>query len=344
MRSTIKFAALGACALAAFWQSPAQAGSDYSLDAWAADYQALAVPAGTVIVIDYLGTQHSDVYVQNANNLLGKIGALKGIPALTQHSISSDVTSYSDITRVTYFTSLWGHPVVLDGAFDAAAFSDTKVGIPQTSKSGFGDTVLWATYGLIVEPKNERYLGITDILYIPTGVYNKTAGLNPFTADQYTDVLQVGWTEGLSKFGLHKFWFDFIGNVSFHSDGTAPFAIAGVGQFDKLKQDNSYDVKAFARYEFGPAMWVAAGIEKSWGGNQTASGGFLGDHVFGSTSLGTDEYLRGHIQASMPLARDIHVALDLKHDFEVNGGLRENFGAELRVAKFFFAPAPLEFA
>lgn len=335
--------AFGAALLSgvAFVQSPALAGSDNSFNSWAGDYQALALPAGTLLVLDYMGMDHANTYVQNSNNLFGK----KGLP----ETFGTNVGVLTDITRLTYFTTLFGHPLVLEGALTGADVVNANIdGNPVSSKSGIGDTVLWATYGLVVEPKNERYLGVTGIVYLPTGVYDKNAAINPFTSGQYTYVPQIGFTEGLSKYGLHNFWFDFIGNASIHTDGTAPLAAnlgfpLGVQQFDKLTQDTSYDVKAFLRYDFGQAVWLAVGVEKSWGGNQIASGGVLGNPlVLGPTSLGTDDYLKGHVQFSMPITRDIHVALDLKHDFEVSGGLKEDFGSEFRLTKFFLGAAPLE--
>ncbi len=321
----------------AFVQSPALAGSDNSFDAWAGDYQALALPAGTLLVLDYTGMEHANTYVQNSNNLFGK----EGLP----HSFGANIGVLTDITRISYFTRLFGHPLVLEGAITGVDVVNANIeGNPVSSKSGIGDTVLWSTFGLVVEPKNERYLGVTGIVYLPTGVYDKNAIINFFTPGQYTYVPQIGFTEGLSKYGAHNFWFDFIANASIHSDGGAPVAFPGA-QFDKLTQDTSYDVKAFLRYDFGQAVWLAVGVEKSWGGNQTASGGLLGlpsPLGFGPTSLGSDDFLKGHIQFQMPITRDIQVAVDLTHDFEVSGGFQEDFGSEFRVTKFFLAAAPME--
>jgi hypothetical protein len=318
-------------------QSPAFAGSDASSDTYAGDYGALALPAGTLLVLDYVGFQNATGYNQNANNILGKFG-------YPVHS-SASVTLYTDITRLTYFTTLFGKPLILEGAFDAVAVggNPTINGVPQSSKSGLGDTVLFATLGLVVDPANQHYVGITDYNIIPTGIYDKFANINPFTAGQYTNVPQIGITEGLTKYGLRNFWFDFIGNVSIHSDGGAPVAVAPLGgaQFNKVTQDTSYDIKAFLRYDFAQSFWVAAGIEKSWGGNQTASGGGLGTLV-GPRSLGTDEFTKLHLQGSVPITRDFHAAVDITHAFDVNGGLKEDFGVELRLTKFFLPTAPME--
>ena len=132
-----------------------------------------------------------------------------------------------------------------------------------------------------------------------------------------------------------------IANASLHTDGNSPLALAPNAQFDNLSQGNSYDIKAFLRYEFAPATHIAVGIEKSWGGDQVASGGALRLYFGGPTSLGKDDFLKGHLQFSFPLAADFHVASDLTHDFEREGGFKEDFTAEVRLTKLFLPTAPL---
>ena len=62
----------------------------------------------------------------------------------------------------------------------------------------------------------------------------------------------------------------------------------------------------------------------------------------GPTSLGTDDFLKLHFQASAPITSDFHVAVDFVHGLEANGGLKEDFGAEFRIVKFFMPRAPLD--
>ena len=68
------------------------------------------------------------------------------------------------------------------------------------------------------------------------------------------------------------------------------------------------------------------------------SGGLLGAK-FGPTSLGLDDFLKGHLQAQYPFTKDFFLAFDLTHDFERQGGAREDFTAELRIAKLFLPEA-----
>ena len=55
-----------------------------------------------------------------------------------------------------------------------------------------------------------------------------------------------------------------------------------------------------------------------------------------NTSAQRDDFLRGHFQFQILLAKDFTIAGDLFHDFEATGGFRQNIGVEVRLAKFFF--------
>jgi hypothetical protein len=313
---------------AAGWQTSALAASDYTTDTYAADGEALALPEGTILAFEYAGFRHADEYIQNSNNVFGK---LEGLP----RNIPAGVGAFTDILRVAYFSRLWDHPLVFEAAATFVSVTEADLaGAPVTVNDGVRDAVLFLNYGAISEPKNERYLALSNYSFIPAGNYDKFKVLNTSTPNQYTDIPEIIYAEGLSKFGAQNFWFDFIGTIAIHSDGDSPFAAAPGVQFNKLTQDNSYDVKAYLRYVFAQSFWIAAGIEKSWGGNQIASGGALGA-TFGPTSFGEDNYLKGHLQGSIPITSDFHVAVDLTHDFEREGGQREDFTTEIRLVKVF---------
>src|SRR5271165_643233 len=153
-------------------QTPALAGSDNSTDTYAGDITAIGLPAGTFIVLDYTGWRHGDAYIQNSNNIFSK----GPIPQPTH--MNSDVSLFTDITRVIYFTSIFDRPLVLEAAIPFVDVDRVRLGNfngfsggPQTYRDGFGDAVLFFTVGLIVEPKVERFLGISNYFFIPTDNY-----------------------------------------------------------------------------------------------------------------------------------------------------------------------------
>jgi hypothetical protein len=340
-KSALAGAAMIGCI--AGWQGTALAGSDNSNDAWAGDIGLLLLPAGSVVATEYLGYRHGDEYITSKDNVFLKLSGF------TKTSFPSTVDLYTSTTRLSYVTRLWDHPLVFSAAASFAKADNLNIGnFPapvggfgeQTVGSSFLDPVAFITYGLIVDPKIERFLSFSNYFYFPAGNYDKFKQFNFSTAGQYTWVPQVGYAEGLGKFGLKGFWVDVIANTSVHSDGDNPFAVAPGVQFDKVTQSNTYDIKGFLRYNFMPLGHVALGLEKSWGGDQVYSGGLLQTLFAGPTSFGKEDFLKGHFQATMPLAKDFQVGLDLTHDFERSGGVREDFTAELRFVKLFVPSAP----
>jgi hypothetical protein len=351
--TALRAAALSASLLSGL--SAAYAGSDNSSNTWAGDVNGIALPPGTFIAIDYTGYRHSDTYVTGGgNNIFSKITGKSELPSTGE--------IWTDIARIVYFTQLFDRPFVIEAAVPYVKINEVNInnlsaptanGLgPQSLHSGVDHPVLFFSNGLIVQPQNERFLALTNYFFLPMefGTFDKFSQVNSSNPGQFTWVPQLSYAEGLGKYvpGLRNFWIDVIANASIHTDGDSPLAIkngplAGA-QFDKLTQDNSYDIKAFLRYNYTMGGLVAVGIEKSWGGNQIASGGALDALVFhGPTSLGKDDFLKGHVQLVYPLRPDLHVGVDVTHDFDRSGGLKEDITAEVRVSKFFIpAHEPLK--
>ncbi len=238
----------------------------------------------------------------------------------------------------------------------------TNVNIPGTNNlvaGGLADPVLHLTYFFISDAQTQRWLGISNYFYLPLGRnFDNQKAVNVSTANQFTDVPQIGYTEGLGKFSpaLKGVFFDLIANASIHTDGDNPVnfinpagaPLPGVLSYDKLTQSTSYDIKAFLRYEPKTFQFVAIGIEKSWGGEQVATNGRFA--VTGlpfvipqaPLSLGKDDFLRGHFQFQVPLTQDFAVAADVFHDFARVGGFKDDIGAEIRLTKFFFPKPPVK--
>jgi hypothetical protein len=317
-------------------------GSDNSSDTWAGDVNGIALPPGTFIVIDYTGWRHSDQYLTGGgNNIFATLtGGKKELPSTGE--------VLTNVVRFVYFTQLFDRPFVIEAAVPYVDIEKVNIGnLPapigglgrQTIHDGVDHPVLFFSNGLIVQPQMERFLALTNYFYLPMefGTFDKFAQVNSSNPGQFTWVPQLEYAEGLAKYvpGLRNFWIDIVANASIHTDGGSPLALAPGVQFDKLTQDNSYDIKAFLRYNYTLGGLWAVGIEKSWGGNQVASGGILQPIFGGPQSLGKDDFLKGHVQLVHPITPDIHVGVDITHDFERSGGLKEDITAEVRLTKFF---------
>lgn len=328
------------------WHAPAIAGSDNSSDTYAGDYTGGSLPTGTFLALQYAGFAHSNAFIDTSGNQ---------VP-------NSHANLWEEFTRFAYFTQLGGHPFVIEAEIPFATLTNASIpaGLPNNeAQGGFADPVVHLTYFFISDAQTQRWLGFTDYLYLPYGNYDSTKLINVATPHQFTDVPQIGYTEGLGKFApsLKGFFFDLVANASFHTDGTNPLNFAvpvptpvgvfpGALTYDTLTQRPSYDVKAFLRYEPMTFAFIALGIEKSWGGETTLTNGRItvpGTSILAPQNplpFSTDDYLRGHLQFQFPLARDFAVAADVYHDFDRVGGFKEDIGAEIRLTKFFFPQPP----
>jgi Putative MetA-pathway of phenol degradation len=323
------------------WQTPVIAGSDFSSDTYSGDYQAGSLPTGTFIALQYAGFSHANAFVNTAGTDLQ----------------NSHGNVLEEFTRFTYFAQLGGHPFVIEAELPFATVTDVNVpGTNNLAKGGFADPVVHLTYFFTADAHTQRWLGLTNYFYLPLGSYDNQRAINVSTAHQFTDVPQIGYTEGLGKFSpaLNGLFFDLIANASFHTDGSNPIdfinpagtPFPGVLSYGTLTQRPSYDVKAFLRLEPEPFKYFALGIEKSWGGEQVATNGTF--TVTGlpvvlpqaPLALSTDDFLRGHLQFHLPLSRDFAVAADVFHDFTRVGGFRDDIGFEIRLTKFFFPQSP----
>jgi len=332
-----RICAMVAIALMALGVEAASAGSVSSSDSWAGDYGFLQLPKGTFAALDYFGYSNNGDFIDTSGNHIGGRSRI-----------------WYNIARIAYVTEVAGTKVAVEAALPYAKLSGVDIGgVPQTTHGGFFSPVLFQDVGLIINPKEQRILALTSCEYLPVGDYNNTSEINVATPKQFVWVPQIGYSEGLKKFGLDNFFFILVVNASLHTDGKNPFSVSpipglsnGVAAYSAATQGTSYDVKAFILYQWCPLCSAAVGIEKSWGGFLTYMNGTAtipGGATFplANEAISMDDYLRAHIQLGIPVVRDIQVALDLHRDFARVGGFRENFGAELRILKLFVPPVPI---
>jgi hypothetical protein len=324
--------------------TPVMAASDNSAETYAGDYAAGSLPTGTFLALEYLGYSHSGAFIDSSGRTLSP----------------SSAKIYEEFTRFAYIGDLGGHPLVLDAEIPAATL--TNVNIPGTNNQvagGLSDPVVHFTYFFTADAVAQRWLGLTNFFYLPLGrPYDNQKAINVSTARQFTDVVQVGYTEGLAKLSpiANNLFLDVISNASFHTRGEHPISfvnppaalVPGVLTYDTLSQRNSYDLKAFIRYAPPTPVFffLAVGIEKSWGGEQLASNGRFA--ITGTPitvpqpdlSLSRDDFLRGHLQFQLPFAQDFALAGDIFRDFDRVGGFQQNIGIEFRLTKLFYPSQP----
>ena len=308
----------------------AQAGSiNANTATYAGDVSGLNFPAGTVAVSNYSAFRHGDTYYDTEG--------------VADRSGNLDVIT--NVARIDWIVAtIYDMPFVLSAALPYGHLDNAELdGQDQSVQSSFFSPNVFVTLGVIVDPKNERTLGISNYFFFPIGNYDSVKAVNVATPNQTVVVPQFLYEEGLGKFSpaLKNFWIDVFGGAAFHSDGDNPLTIGGVG-FDRTEQQHSYDINVYLRYNWNPLTFVAIGIEKSWGGEQIGKGGALAA-LIGDTSLGKDEYVKGHLQCGFPLSETFQISADLTHDFHREGGFEEDFTAEIRMSTFILpASKPLK--
>jgi hypothetical protein len=333
-----------ACSSVAFAGSISAIASDNSNDTWAGDANFFGVPSGTFLAQQYFYTGHSSEYATTHDNLFSKLTG-------GQVNIPSTLDYFTTTTRLSYYFGVFGHPLMLQAALKLEQATTINVGNlaapvgglgPQTHQNG----AIWAPpefavgYGIIADPRSERFLGITTYAYLPDERFNNTLQFNMTPPRITTVVPELSYAEGLAKVGLPNFWIDVIGNGSFRDHGVSPLSLAPGVQFDSLSQSSSYDIKAFIRYGSPQFGQLAVGIERSWGGIMTASGGVLQAIFGGPTTFGTDDFTKGHVQLAVTLPYDFQAAADVSHDFHRDGGYKENLAIEFRLSKLFMPATP----
>ena len=287
---------------------------------YAGEVGGLNFPVGTVAATNYTAYRNGGTFY-DANGVADRTG---------------NITLITNVARIDWLAAkIYDMPLVLSASLPYGHADNAELGgQDQSTQSSFFSPNMFVTLGVIVDPKNERTLGISSYLFFPAGDYDSSKAANVATPDQTVIVPQFAYEEGLGKLSpaLKNFWIDIFGGAAFHSDGDNPVTIGGDG-FDRTEQENSYDINVYLRYNWNPLTFVAIGVEKSWGGEQIARGGALGA-LGGDVSLAKDEYAKGHLQFGIPLSETSQIAADITHDFHREGGFKENFTVEIRMSTF----------
>ena len=288
---------LGALALAL------GSGKAMAVDVNAGDYTAL--PAGTNIAAWYQQYGHADRF--NADG---------GPDSTHQTSLKSNIS----ILRLIHFMDIGGITVDPQILLPFGHVYDARIGGQSLgSASGMADPIVGATFWLVNQPAagaSGRYFGVTPLLYLPWGSYDRHDALN-LGENRFKGDLQLGWVEPL--------W----GKVSMELYGDAVVYghnnDAGSGN-QTLKQDPTYQVQGNLRYDFNPAQRVALGYSASTGGKQYLDGDYSGQKT---------EVQQVRLEFQQMVGRRVQLSAQLTHDVKAVGGFEEDAGINLRALLVF---------
>lgn len=272
----------------------------YAVDTNAGDYDAL--PAGTNVAALYLQYSESNDYYQSGKRNDGYL------------------RSEISILRLIHFTKLWGMTVDPQILIPYGSVRNGSINGQSLGKAtGFGDPILGATFWVINQPDAGyvgRYFGITPLLTIPLGQYDRGHSLN-IGENRYKFDLQLGWVEPLYKQFSLELYQDSVFYGHNNNSGS---------ENQTLQQHPTYQVQANLRYDFNRTQKVALGYSVIMGGRQYVDSDYNESKTSSQQArVEFQQLLGGHFQISTQLI----------HDFNVNSGYKKDTGINLRLLYLF---------
>jgi hypothetical protein len=293
--------ALRAAGVAAFLSFSALGSTGaLALDVDADDYSAGALPAGTNLGLLYTQFVNRDADFSNGRwvsngNLDTQIGILRYAHFVQIGPFIAD----------PQFLLPFGHEqgsAALDGLGHA---------------TGVGDLILASTIWVYNHPETGTFLGVTPVLYVPTGTYNAGHSLN-LGANRWAGALQVGW---VTPVGTKNLALQLVADVTFYGDNTNYGANAKTQSERPLASFQSW-----LKYAVTPDFDIRAGATYYSGGET------LIDGVSNNDKTSTADFKVGF---AWNFERTWNIMAIYGRDVYVDNGLREGNRVNLRLLKAF---------
>lgn len=184
------------------------------------------------------------------------------------------------------------------------------------SGGAVGDLVVAATVWLVNKPKSNSYFGITPLVYVPTGDYDRNRPLN-LGENRWKFVLQGGYVQGIAP----KVSLDLVGDVTFYGRNH-DFGPSSA----RLTQSASGQIQAFLRYQLMPNLDLRTGGSFVTGGETSVDGIKQRDEASNwKANVGLAWFPTKSVQLLATYGRDV----------SVRSGFQESNRLNLRIAKVF---------
>ncbi|MBT0729214.1 transporter [Rosenbergiella nectarea] len=272
----------------------------HAVDVNTGDYDAL--PSGTNLAMVYLQYSEANDYYQQGKRQDGYL------------------RTEMSITRLIHYTDINGmlvDPQILlpYGSVRGASVNGQSLG----NATGFGDPIVGATFWVVNQPQAGyvgRYVGITPLLTLPLGNYDRHKAIN-IGENRYKFDLQLGWVEPLYK----QLSLELFQDSVFYGHNND----AGSGN-QTLKQHPTYELQTNLRYDFTRTQKMAVGYALYTGGRQ---------HLDGDYNQTKTASQQARIEYQQLFAGHFQVSTQLIHDFDVKSGYKKDTGMNLRLLYLF---------
>lgn len=276
---------------------PAIPATAFALDIDGGDYTPL--PDGTNMALLYYHHGYS-------NNAYAQGGGVGGNSHLTQDIGTLRFIHFMDVGGFIMdpqFLLPFGH---IDGKQSGADLGSGK---------GMGDLILANTVWLVNNPVSHTYFGVTPLVTLPSGDYDKNNALN-IGENRHKYTLQLG----LSQEIIDRLTLDVAFDGTHFGDNDRYGSSAST-----LKQQALYQGQFIVRYNLTPALDIRTSYSKQWGGEQFVNGVSAGRPGENKYSIGTAYMLPSKTQLIWGWGRDT----------SIDNGFKTQSQLSLRIAQLF---------
>ncbi len=227
------------------------------------------------------------------------------------------------IARYVHYAYIGGHPAGFQILEAFGSESGGHIGAQNLGSTfGASNPALSAFIWPYANVEKKQYLVFTGFLYPPVGSYDKYAGLNVAGALSgsygWVGDVQVGWDQGIGE----HFSYDASIDVRGFADTTGPSPRGSVN----THKNPDFRLQFWANYNWTRAFQTSIGWESILGGTAYTN------RIQNGTK---SEFERIRAAASMFVAPNAQLLVEVNHDFVAVGGFNQAIGATGRVVFIF---------
>jgi hypothetical protein len=195
----------------------------------------------------------------------------------------------------------------------------------NTSSTGFGDPLWFATFWFLHNDDTKTYVGFTPILITPLGTYNSNKAIN-LGANRWSVDLQLGGVKGFTVMPGHNIYFEAQVHGQFYTNNTDALnpGILVEPRHGTLSQNPELDFEGHVSYDITKTAWASFDYY----------GALLGEQKFNGVALNNS--LSNHslgVTVAYSFAPGYQLALQYRGDVATLSGPQTN----IITARFLWA-------
>lgn len=268
-----------------------------ALDIDGGDYTPL--PDGTNMALLYYTHGNSNSAYSHGNDVGG----------------GTHLTRDTGIFRMIHFMEVGGFTIDPQFLLPFGHIDGKQAGADLGTGKGLGDLILANTVWVVNNPASRTYFGVTPMITLPTGNYDKDDPLN-IGENRYKYTLQMGLSQGITD----KLTLDAAFDGTHFGDNDRYGAAK-----DTLKQRALYQGQVIARYNLTQSLDIRTSYSRLWGGEQFVEG----------TSLGRSGESKYSIGAAYMLPSKTQLILNWGRDTSIDNGFKTQSQLNFRIAQIF---------